>query len=73
MSGIEINSVLSENRLFKPSAEFTAKARIKPKDLAALNKQAEDDYEGFWAAQAKRLLHPDRLIVTVVGKPKGVK
>jgi len=24
-------------------------------------------------AQAKRLLHPDRLIVTVVGKPEGVK
>ena len=24
-------------------------------------------------AQAKRLLHPDRLIVTVVGKPQGVK
>ena len=23
--------------------------------------------------QAKRLLHPDRLIVTVVGKPQGVK
>ncbi len=54
MSGIEINSVLTETRLFKPSAEFTAKARIKPEDLAALNKQAEDDYEGFWADQAKQ-------------------
>lgn len=54
MSGIEINSVLTETRLFKPSAEFTAKARIKPEDLAALNKQAEDDYEGFWADQANQ-------------------
>ncbi len=52
MSDIEINSVLTENRLFKPSAEFTAKARIKPADLAALNKHAADDYEGFWAEQA---------------------
>jgi zinc protease len=24
-------------------------------------------------AQAKRLLHPDRLIVTVVGRPEGLK
>ena len=24
-------------------------------------------------AQARRLLHPDRLIVTVVGKPEGLK
>ncbi len=54
MSGIEINSVLTENRLFKPSAEFTAKARIKPDDLKALQQQAEDDYEGFWADQARQ-------------------
>jgi predicted Zn-dependent peptidase len=24
-------------------------------------------------AQAKRLLHPDRLVVSVVGKPEGLK
>ncbi len=54
MSGIEINSVLSETRLFKPSAEFTAKARIKADDLKALHQHAEDDYEGFWATQAKQ-------------------
>ncbi len=54
MSDIEINSVLTENRLFKPSAEFTAKARIKPDDLAAMQKQADEDYEGFWAEQAKQ-------------------
>ena len=54
MSGIEINSVLTENRLFEPSAEFTAKARLKADDLKALQQQAEDDYEGFWASQAKQ-------------------
>ncbi|HEB83301.1 MAG TPA: acetate--CoA ligase [Gammaproteobacteria bacterium] len=56
MSGIEINSVLIENRLFKPSAEFTARARIKPDDLAALHKRAEEDYEGFWADLARELI-----------------
>ncbi len=54
MSDIEINSVLTENRLFKPSAEFTAKARLKPDDLKALHQQAEEDYEGFWADQARQ-------------------
>lgn len=54
MSGIEISSVLTENRLFEPSAEFTAKARLKAEDLKALHKHAADDYEGFWAAQAKQ-------------------
>ncbi len=54
MSGIEINSVLTENRLFKPAAEFTAKARLKPEDLQALHQQAADDYEGFWANQARQ-------------------
>ena len=56
MSGIEISSVLTENRLFKPSQEFTEKARIKPADLDALNKLADDDYEGFWAKQANELI-----------------
>lgn len=54
MSGIEINSILTENRLFEPNAEFTAKARLKAADLKALHQHAADDYEGFWAAQAKQ-------------------
>ncbi len=54
MSGIEINSVLTENRLFEPSAEFTSKARLKADDLKALHQQAEEDYEGFWADQARQ-------------------
>ena len=56
MSGIEINSVLTENRLFKPSAEFTANARLNEEKLKALHQQAEDDHEGFWADQAKQLI-----------------
>ena len=54
MSDVDIKSVLVENRLFEPSAEFTAKARLKPDDLKALHKQADDDYEGFWADQARQ-------------------
>ena len=54
MSGIEIDSVLTENRLFEPSAQFTAKSRLKADDVKALYAQAKDDYEGFWASQAKQ-------------------
>ena len=54
MSDEDIKSGLIENRLFKPSAEFTAKARLKPDDLKALHQHAEDDYEGFWADQARQ-------------------
>jgi acetyl-CoA synthetase len=56
VSGIEINSVLTENRLFEPSTEFTAKARLKADDVKALYRQAEEDYEGFWASQAKQYI-----------------
>ncbi|NOQ68569.1 MAG: acetyl-coenzyme A synthetase, partial [Gammaproteobacteria bacterium] len=56
MSDVDIKSVLIENRLFEPSAEFTAKARLKPDDLKALHQQAEDDYEGFWADQARQYM-----------------
>ena len=54
MSGIEINSILTETRLFKPSAEFTANARLNEDKLKALYQHAEDDYEGFWADQARQ-------------------
>ena len=53
MSNNDISSGLTETRQFPPSAEFTANARIKPADFAALHKQAESDYEGFWAEQAR--------------------
>jgi len=54
VSGIEINSILTETRLFKPSAEFTANARLNEDKLKALYQHAEDDYEGFWADQARQ-------------------
>ena len=56
MSSNDINSVLIENRRFDPPSEFVNKARIKAADLEALNKQAEQDYEGFWADQARQYI-----------------
>jgi acetyl-CoA synthetase len=54
VSDNEINSVLIEKRRFDPPADFVSNARIKAADLDELNKQAEQDYEGFWADQARQ-------------------
>jgi len=51
-----IESVLIEQRSFPPSAEFTARARIKPQDLDTLRKRATDDHVGFWADLASQEL-----------------
>ncbi|MDH5386830.1 MAG: acetate--CoA ligase [Gammaproteobacteria bacterium] len=66
MSSNDINSTLVENRLFPPSEEFVANARIKPADFTALHKQAEDDYEGFWANQAKQNIDWHKPFTTVL-------
>ncbi len=52
-----IKSVLVEERRFAPSPEFTAKARLKPEDVARLKAEAAADHEGFWAGQARTELH----------------
>ena len=50
MSIENIDSTLQEERLFQPSAEFVQAASINTAaDLEALHRQAEEDYEGFWA------------------------
>ncbi len=49
----EIDSILHEERLFEPPAEFMARARIKPEKLAELRARAEADHEGFWMGLAR--------------------
>ena len=56
MPANDISSGLVENRLFEPSEEFAAKARINKEKLDAMYKHAEEDYEGFWASLANELI-----------------
>lgn len=56
MSSDNIESILIENRQFSPNDDFINKARINADQLAALHQQANDDYTGFWAQQAKEAL-----------------
>lgn len=53
-SGSTIESVLVENRVFPPDARAQQGARIAGMAAyEALCKEAEDDFEGFWARQAR--------------------
>ncbi|TXF13693.1 acetate--CoA ligase [Pelomicrobium methylotrophicum] len=52
-----IESVLQEKRVFPPSEAFAKQANIKGMDAyLALCKEAEQDYEGFWARHAREQL-----------------
>jgi acetyl-CoA synthetase len=51
-----IESVLQEDRVFPPPAEFSKRARIGSRaEYDALCKRAADDPEGFWSDMAGRL------------------
>jgi acetyl-CoA synthetase len=56
MADKNIKSILLETRTFAPPADFTARARIKPQDLQALNARAREDHVGFWSELARREL-----------------
>ena len=52
----DITSVLHEERLFPPPAEFAGRAQVKGMDAyQRLAGRAQDDPEGFWADQAESL------------------
>lgn len=52
-----IESVLTETRVFTPHPDFVKQAHIGGMDAyLALCKDAENDYEGFWATLARDLL-----------------
>src|SRR6516164_4315361 len=48
---------MSETHLYPPSAEWQAQAHVKGMaGYQALVDEAEADYEGFWARQARELI-----------------
>ena len=49
-----IDSILVENRIFPPADAFRAAARVS--GMQALCDEANSDYEGFWARQARENL-----------------
>ncbi len=54
----EIDSVMVEKRIFAPSPEFSAQARVKSlDDYQQLYNRALADIEGFWEQEARQHLH----------------
>ncbi len=54
MTPKNIESTLHEERLFAPSSDFSAHARIKSRQqLRALQQQGDEDPENFWATLAR--------------------
>jgi acetyl-CoA synthetase len=52
-----IESILTETRVFPPADAFVKQANVSGMDAyQALCRQAETDYEGFWADQARRTI-----------------
>jgi acetyl-CoA synthetase len=55
-ASMNIDSILQENRVFPPSAEFSAKAHIKSMaEYERICAEAKADPEGFWGKVAKEL------------------
>ncbi|MFM7426341.1 MAG: acetate--CoA ligase [Elainella sp.] len=58
MTSPTIESILHENRLFQPAAEFSQQAQIKGlRDYEQLYAKAQADPEAFWAELAAQELH----------------
>lgn len=52
----DIESVMREERVFKPSKEFSSRAHVKSfADYEALYERAATDPDGFWAEEARAL------------------
>jgi acetyl-CoA synthetase len=53
MAQKDIQSVLQEDRVFPPSAQFREHATLKAGELQAMYAKAEHDYVGFWGDLAR--------------------
>ena len=53
MARKDIQSVLQEDRVFPPSAQFREAAALKAGELEAMYARAKHDYAGFWADLAR--------------------
>ncbi len=55
MGQADIDSVLREDRVFEPPAEFVQQANLSPAEYERRMRQGEEDPEGFWEEMAREL------------------
>ena len=51
-----IQSVMHENRVFEPRADWVAQANVRRADYDAMCTRAARDFEGFWADLARETI-----------------
>ncbi len=67
-----IQSVMHENRVFKPSHEFVAQANVSGMQAyQALCREAADDYTGFWARLAREMLQWKKPFTRILDESKA--
>jgi len=67
-----LESVLTETRVFPPPASFVAQANVKGMEgYRALCAQAEADYEGFWAEHARQHIDWHKPFTRVLDESKA--
>src|SRR5258708_37235708 len=67
-----IESVLNENRVFPPAADFVKQANVSGMPAyKALCAEAEKDYEGFWARLARENILWQRPFSKVLDESKA--
>ena len=64
MADVTLEALLEEGRTFPPSPEFVEQTLLGAADLEALRAEADDDFEAYWARQARTLLHWDQDFTT---------
>jgi acetyl-CoA synthetase len=66
-----IQSVMTEGRVFEPSAAFVAQANVKKADFDAMNAKAARDFEGFWGELARETLAWHKPFTKVLDESKA--
>src|SRR2546421_6493343 len=72
MSSANIETVLQEKRVFPPSPAFVRQANISGMEAyRRMVAEAEHDFEGFWAKQARETLHWSKPFTKVLDESKA--
>ena len=71
MAQKDIQSVLHEDRVFRPSAQFSDRAALKAGELLAMYAKARHDYVGFWKDLALAEIDWHRPFTTALDEAKA--
>ncbi|MEW5791836.1 MAG: acetate--CoA ligase [Pseudomonadota bacterium] len=71
MSGIQLESILTEARVFPVHEDFARQANLNSEQYAALCRRAEEDPSGFWGDLARQELAWDKPFTQVLDESRA--